>query len=79
MAILDLIFYRHEVIGRFIMPVKICSCPKRDKDREEADARSKKDNNQSSGQKRKNAPQVEQNKEDPKKVKVEDNVPHQVI
>jgi len=36
------VIYSGQVLGRRVLPVKICSCPKRDMDREETDTHLKK-------------------------------------
>lgn len=62
--------YRGQVIGRQILPVKICSCPKRDKEKEEVDSLSNKTGN--SGKRRMSASEKQ---ELAKKIKLENQNP----
>lgn len=71
--------FRCEVLGRFVLPVKICSCPKRDKEKEEQDAEAKNgDQLQHCGPgKRRMSSCVEKNEES-KKIKIEHVTPQNV-
>lgn len=65
-----MLIYRCQVIGRQIVPVKICSCPKRDKEKEEVDALANQTGN--TGKRRMSASDKQ---ELAKKIKLENSLP----